>query len=220
MYCTLTNPLWQTAALASTYNTHTIHTLKPNLYWSKCSYTQWVVSDLFETEMRPVEILEWCVPSCNFEMSQAVSHSKQRSQKDPHPNRSISSSSSCVSSSCPQTWQPALSCLQSPLASNTAFTVPGFAARTLCLIKGPWNGNGQAKRRREEDAWCSSLQKEEDRCSEEARSSACWAWRERARRWMRERDSVYRLQALTDWLKELQCFSLWRHTLRERETES
>ena len=38
--------------------------------------------------------------------------------------------------------------------SNAASMVPGFAARTLCLIKGPWNGDWQAeKRRREEDAW-------------------------------------------------------------------
>ncbi|KAL7386701.1 hypothetical protein ABVT39_012163 [Epinephelus coioides] len=52
----------------------------------------------------------------------------------------------------------ALSRLQSPRASNTAFMVPGFAARMLCLIKGPWNSDRQAekrrrRRRREQDAW-------------------------------------------------------------------
>lgn len=37
--------------------------------------------------------------------------------------------------------------------------------------------------------------------------------------WARETVCIGYL-ALTDWLKELQCFSLWRHTLREREKES
>lgn len=104
--------------------------------------------------MKQDKILHRCAPSCNFEGNQAVLGGEQRSRKDPHPNRS--SGGGGGSGGCPQTRQKKQPCPVSKVLahSNTASMVPGFAARTLCLIKGPWNGDGQAeKRRRKEDAW-------------------------------------------------------------------
>lgn len=126
-------------------------TREPNLHLHKCSYTQRVAGALWETRTELDESLDWCSFSWNFESDQALLRAERGSQKDLHP------SWSGISHRCPQTWQTALSRLQSPRASSRAFMVPGFAASGLCVIKGPWNSNGRAerrrRRRRKEDAW-------------------------------------------------------------------
>lgn len=148
-YCTPANLHWQTATFASTYNTHTHNQILTDT--NVLTHSELSAFSERRGWGRMRFLIDVCPPA-TLRGNQAVLHSKQRSRKNLHPNRSSSSS---VSSRCPQNRQTALSCLQSPRASSTAFMVPGFAARMLCLTKRPWNGNGQAERRRrgKEDAW-------------------------------------------------------------------